>query len=126
MMCVTCHNAVWMVAFVFFDLFPRAKTRRTYVHAVARLAFRVCTFDANRMGEVAGAAVAQNLETRLVYGRSKASKSVAAWEIQARVKRPCANNLERILTLNLLRLVLPRSVSDSHPSWPPSEPLLPC
>ena len=56
-----------MPAFVVAKLLPFAKTCWTDVHPVADLADRVGTFDANRVGEVAGAGVAFDLEPGLAH-----------------------------------------------------------
>ena len=56
-----------MTSLMHLKLLPRAKARRTDVDAVARLAHQVRTFDPDGVGEVAVAAVAVYLETRLIY-----------------------------------------------------------
>ena len=64
----TYHDAVGMVTFVVFEFFAGTKTRWTEVHAIPVFAHWVCTFYADGMGKVARAAVAVELQTRLVYG----------------------------------------------------------
>ena len=64
----TYHDAVGMVTFVVFEFFSGTKTRWTEVHAIPVFANWVCTFYADGMGKVARAAVAVELQTRLIYG----------------------------------------------------------
>ena len=64
----TYHDAVGMVTFVVFEFFSGTKTRWTEIHAIPVFAHWVCTFYADGMGEVARAAVAVELQTRLIYG----------------------------------------------------------
>ena len=56
-----------MSAFVICKLLSAAKTRGTDVDAVACLADGVCTFYADGMREVAGAAIALYLEAWLAH-----------------------------------------------------------
>lgn len=63
----TYHDSVRMTSFMVAKLFPTAKTRWTDVDAVPHLARRVCTFYAYGMREVAGAAVAFDLQARLAH-----------------------------------------------------------
>lgn len=67
MISIAYHDTIWMIAFVFAKLLPCTKTCWTYVHSVARLTYGIRTFYSNRVGEVAGAAVALDLQARLVH-----------------------------------------------------------
>lgn len=59
-----------MIPPMLFELLPRAQASRTYIHISRLLAYRVGTFDADGVGEVAHAAVAFYLQSRLVYSCS--------------------------------------------------------
>ena len=57
-----------MIALVLSKLLSRAKTRGTYVDAISRLAHWICTLDSDGVREVAVAAIALDLEARLING----------------------------------------------------------
>ena len=60
-------NTIGMSSLMLREFFALGVTSGAYVDTLAKLTYRICTFDSHRMGEVAAAAVALNLKARLVY-----------------------------------------------------------
>ena len=57
-----------MKSLVFAKFFPGTEASRAYINSVTGLANWVCTFDSNRMCEIANAGVTLDLEARLIHG----------------------------------------------------------
>ena len=56
-----------MSSFMLVKFLPFTKTIRADVNTVSRLAYGICTFYANRVGQIASTGIALNLKTWLVH-----------------------------------------------------------
>ena len=63
----TYHHSVRMASLVICKLLPTAKAAWTNINAITLLTDRIRAFYANRVGEVAGAGVAFDLEPGLAH-----------------------------------------------------------